>query len=313
MSVSKILENLITDSRTWDTTLENNKDRFLIEFDSELINELNKKMAKILDNNTDNFPLLKKKILKLKDEILLNGCGFFVINGSIFHTFSKKEKILIFTIISKILGELLPQNKTKDLLVEIKDIGKSMASGGRYHQTNESGSFHTDGSHIYSNPPDYIGLVCINQAKNGGESKFVSAYTVHNKMLDKNKELLKILYEKFYHDRKGEQSIDETLARYEPVFEFKQNKLNFKYQRELLNTGHEKLNKPFTLAQKSALDFLDSILMDENLVVSYRLERGDMMFSNNNWLTHDRNSFEDYEDDNLKRILVRTWIRDNDN
>ena len=313
MSVSKILENLITDSRTWDTTLENNKDRFLIEFDSELINELNKKMAKILDNNTDNFPLLKKKILKLKDEILLNGCGFFVINGSIFHTFSKKEKILIFTIISKILGELLPQNKTKDLLVEIKDIGKSMASGGRYHQTNESGSFHTDGSHIYSNPPDYIGLVCINQAKNGGESKFVSAYTIHNKMLAKNKELLKILYEKFYHDRKGEQSIDETLARYEPVFEFKQNKLNFKYQRELLNTGHEKLNKPFTLAQKSALDFLDSILMDENLVVSYRLERGDMMFSNNNWLTHDRNSFEDYEDDNLKRILVRTWIRDNDN
>ena len=313
MSVSKILENLITDSRTWDITLENNKDQFLIEFDSELINELNEKMAKILDNNTDNFPLLKKKILKLKDEILLNGCGFFVINGSIFHTFSKKEKILIFTIISKILGELLPQNKTKDLLVEIKDIGKSMVSGGRYHQTNESGSFHTDGSHIYSNPPDYIGLVCINQAKNGGESKFVSAYTVHNKMLYKNKELLKILYEKFYHDRKGEQSIDETPARYEPVFEFKQNKLNFKYQRELLNTGHEKLNKPFTLAQKSALDFLDSILMDENLVVSYRLERGDMMFSNNNWLTHDRNSFEDYEDDNLKRILVRTWIKDNDN
>ena len=311
MSVSKILENLITDSRTWDTTLENNKDRFLIEFDSELINELNKKMAKILDNNTDNFPLLKKKILKLKDEILLNGCGFFVINGSIFHTFSKKEKILIFTIISKILGELLPQNKTKDLLVEIKDIGKSMASGGRYHQTNESGSFHTDGSHIYSNPPDYIGLVCINQAKNGGESKFVSAYTVHNKMLDKNKELLKILYEKFYHDRKGEQSIDETLARYEPVFEFKQNKLNFKYQRELLNTGHEKLNKPFTPKQKRALDLLDDILMDENLIVSYRLERGDMMFSNNNWLMHDRNSFEDYEDDNLKRSLVRTWIRDN--
>ena len=63
MSVSKILENLITDSRTWDITLENNKDQFLIEFDSELINELNEKMAKILDNNTDNFPLLKKKIL----------------------------------------------------------------------------------------------------------------------------------------------------------------------------------------------------------------------------------------------------------
>jgi len=311
MSVSKTLENLITDSKTWDITLENDKAQFLIEFNSELLTELDNKKTKILDNNPGNFPLLKKQIIELKEEILLNGCGFFVINGSTLDTFSKKEKISIFTIISKILGELLPQNKTKDLLVEIKDIGKSMASGGRYHQTNESGSFHTDGSHIYSNPPDYVGLICINQAKNGGESKFVSAYTIHNKMLAKNKELLKILYEKFYHDRKGEQSIDEAPARYEPVFEFKQKRLSFKYQRELLNTGHEKLNKPFTPKQKRALDLLDDILMDENLIVSYRLERGDMMFSNNNWLMHDRNSFEDYEDDNLKRSLVRTWIRDN--
>ena len=52
---------------------------------------------------------------------------------------------------------------------------------------------------------------------------------------------------------------------------------------------------------------------NENFAVAYLMNPYDMMFSNNNWLTHDRNSFEDYEDDNLKRILVRTWIRDNDN
>ena len=34
------------------------------------------------------------------------------------------------------------------------------------------------------------------------------------------------------------------------------------------------------------------------------------MFSNNRWLIHDRTLFEDFEDEKLKRLLLRTWIRD---
>ena len=46
-------------------------------------------------------------------------------------------------------------------------------------------------------------------------------------------------------------------------------------------------------------------------MVTYDLQSGDMMFSNNRWLIHDRTSFEDHEDENLKRLLIRTWIREN--
>ena len=35
-----------------------------------------------------------------------------------------------------------------------------------------------------------------------------------------------------------------------------------------------------------------------------------MMFSNNRWLIHDRTSFEDHDEEKLKRLLVRTWIRE---
>ena len=96
------------------------------------------------------------------------------------------EKKSFYIIISKIIGKLLEQNKNKETIVEIKDIGKSMKTGGRYHQTKEGGSYHTDGSHIFQNPPDYVGLFCINPAKTGGVSKFMSAYTIHNKLLKNN-------------------------------------------------------------------------------------------------------------------------------
>jgi Taurine catabolism dioxygenase TauD, TfdA family. len=45
-------------------------------------------------------------------------------------------------------------------------------------------------------------------------------------------------------------------------------------------------------------------------VATYALESGDMMFSNNRWLIHDRTPFEDFENEQQKRLLLRTWIRE---
>ena len=54
-------------------------------------------------------------------------------------------------------------------------------------------------------------------------------------------------------------------------------------------------------------------MKNENNVVTFELNSGDLMFSNNSWLIHDRTGFEDYEDEDLKRTLVRTWIRERGN
>jgi len=299
-----ILENISEDkNRVWENDLENQTQKFLFELDSHIIQELEEKKEKLQEKNVDEFPLLRDKILKLKNEVLLEGCGFFIISGSNLNSFNKEEKIFIHLIISQILGKLLIQNSKNELFVEIKDIGKSMKDGARYHHTREGGSYHTDGSHIYSNPPDYVGLVCINTAKNGGLSKFMSAYTIHNKLLEK-KNLLNILYEPFHHDKRGENKEKESPTQFGPIFEYIDGKLNFKYQRELIVSGHEKVNSPLTDSQKEALDFLDSILQIENYVITFGLKKGDLMFSNNNWLIHDRTTFEDYEDENLKRFSL---------
>ena len=309
----EILRQIVqSKNKAWDKTLNDTREKFLVKLDLTVLNELVEKKSQLNIENPDNFSLFKKEIERLKTQILVDGCGFFVIDGSPFKNFTIKEKKSLHIIISKILGDLLKQNKKGELAVEIKDLGKSMKTGARYHHTKEGGSYHTDGSHIYSRPPNYVGLLCINPAKIGGASKFMSGYTIHN-ALQQRMDLLEILYERFYHDKKGENNVGESPAQFEPIFEFVDGKLKFKYQRELIYTGHEKMNKPLSKKQMEALDFLDKILKNENNVVTFELKSGDLMFSNNSWLIHDRTGFEDYEDEDLKRTLVRTWIRERGN
>ena len=306
----EILEKTILDSdMCWDNTLENSPEKFSVVLNSKSLDELLINRGKISNEDPNDFKFLKEYVENLKNKILINGCGFFVINGHELSNLSLDEKRSIYVIISKIIGKLLEQNKDREKVVMIKDLGKTMKTGARYHHTNEGGSYHTDGSHIFKNPPDYVGLLCINPAKSGGVSKFMSAYTIHNKLLKKQK-LQKILYEKFHHDKKNEGVGEEDATRFEPIFQFVNNELKFKYQRELIFTGHEKANQPLTSKQIEAINFLEEILNNSEQVATYALNSGDMMFSNNRWLIHDRTSFEDFEDEKQKRLLLRTWIRE---
>ena len=312
--MSKILETLVIDKKkTWTKNLSSDSNEFLVDLDDNVISELLQKRDLLDQHNIQHFTHLKTQIQHIKQDILIQGCGFCVINGTNFTAFDKHELSNIHILISKIFGELLIQNKQGEQTVEVKDLGKTLSTGGRYHHTKEGGSYHTDGCHIFENPPDYVGLLCLNPAKNGGVSKFISAYTIHNK-LQEDKNLLRILYEKFYMDKRNENQADETPTQFVPIFTYNNGKLNCRCcQRELIDAGHEKMNKPLTEYQKNALDNLDKLLANENFAVSYLLKKGDMMYSNNKWLIHDRTDFEDSDDENLKRALLRTWIREKDN
>jgi len=312
--MSEILETLVIDKKkTWTKNLSSDSNEFLVDLDDNVISELLQKRDLLDQHNIQHFTHLKTQIQHIKQAILIQGCGFCVINGTNFTAFDKHELSNIHILISKIFGELLIQNKQGEQSVEVKDLGKTLSTGGRYHHTKEGGSYHTDGCHIFENPPDYVGLLCLNPAKNGGVSKFISAYTIHNK-LQEDKNLLRILYEKFYMDKRNENQADETPTQFVPIFTYNNGKLNCRCcQRELIDSGHEKMNKPLTEYQKNALDNLDKLLANENFAVSYLLKKGDMMYSNNKWLIHDRTDFEDSDDENLKRALLRTWIREKDN
>ena len=308
--MNETLDKIITDEHlAWDKTLSDKREQFVVHLDSEIIQELIERRNELDSINKNDLPLFKKKILNFRNERLLDGVGLFVIDGICMESFSVKEKTSIYTLASKILGELIIQNIKQEKLVEIKDVGKSMKTGGRYHETKEGGSHHTD-SPQWKNVPDYIGLFCVHNAKKGGTNLFLSAYTIHNRILQERKDLLDIFYEKFYFDKRGEFKDGESPTVFQPIFELKNKKLFFRYLRNYIDAGHDIQNQPLSQPQKDALTYLDNLMRMEDITLKYDLKPGDMVFSDNNWVVHGRTSFEDYDDENLKRFMLRTWIKD---
>jgi len=240
---------------------------------------------------------------------LVEGIGFFIIDGKCFTDFSKEELIEIYQNVCRILGTLYVQNDKNQKLVQVQDSGKSMKSGGRYHQTKEGGSYHTD-SPQWEKVPDFIGMCCINPAKKGGESKFVSVYSIHNKMLKEHKQFLEMLYQQFHFDKRGEFESKESPTVFEPIFTYNNNQLKCRYLRDYINDGQMIQKTPLSKEQNEALDIFDKIIHDENLVMSYKLRQNEMVFFNNNRIMHGRTSFEDFEGVENKRLMIRTWIKD---
>ena len=308
--MNETFDKIITDERlAWDKTLSDKKEQFVVHLDSEIIQELTERRNELDSINKNDLPLFKKKILDFRNERLLDGVGLFVIDGICMESFSVKEKTSIYTLAAKILGELIIQNIQQEKIVEVKDVGKSMKTGGRYHETKEGGSHHTD-SPQWKNVPDYIGLFCVHNAKKGGTNLFLSAYTIHNRILQERKDLLDIFYEKFHFDKRGEFKDGESPTVFQPIFELKDKKLFFRYLRNYIDAGHDIQNQPLSQPQKDALTYLDSLMRVEDIAMKYDLKPGDMVFSDNHWVVHGRMLFEDYDDENLKRFMLRTWIKD---
>ena len=307
--MKEILDKIITDEHlVWDKTLTNKKQKFVADLNPGTVAELIKRRNELDNLNENDLLLLKNEILEFKKKIL-DGFGLFIINGACLKDFSLKEKISIYTLIAEILGELIIQNIKQEKIVEIKDVGKSMQSGGRYHETKEGGSHHTD-SPQWEDVPDYLGLFCVHNAKKGGTNLFLSAYTIHNRILKGRKDLLNILYEKFHFDKRGEFKEGESSTVFEPIFKFKDGKLYFRYLRNYIDAGHDIQNQPLSESQKEALTYLDNFMLEEDMIMSYDLKPDDMVFSDNHWIVHGRTAFEDYDDPNLKRLMLRTWIKD---
>ena len=307
--MKEILDKIITDGHlVWDKTLANKKQKFVADLSPGTVGELIKRRNELDNLNENDLLLLKNEILEFKKKIL-DGFGLFIINGACLKDFSLKEKISIYTLIAEILGELIIQNIKQEKIVEIKDVGKSMQTGGRYHETKEGGSHHTD-SPQWEDVPDYLGLFCVHNAKKGGTNLFLSAYTIHNRILKGRKDLLNILYGKFHFDKRGEFKEGESSTVFEPIFKFKDGKLYFRYLRNYIDAGHDIQNQPLSESQKEALTYLDNSMLEEDMIMSYDLKPDDMVFSDNHWIVHGRTAFEDYDDPNLKRLMLRTWIKD---
>ncbi|MCB1719789.1 MAG: TauD/TfdA family dioxygenase, partial [Candidatus Competibacteraceae bacterium] len=119
-----------------------------------------------------HFPLpgMQSKLSALR-QTLIQGIGFEVIRGLPVERLGTELASTIFCGIGAHLGSTRSQNAQGHLLGHVRDQGaNSQDPNIRIYQTNERQTFHTDSA-------DVVALLCLNEARQGGDSLLVSAVT----------------------------------------------------------------------------------------------------------------------------------------
>ncbi|MCD8505484.1 MAG: TauD/TfdA family dioxygenase [Burkholderiaceae bacterium] len=201
------------------------------------------------------------------------------------------------------LGVLRPQGKNSALMNHVKNLGGVYrAAGGRGYNTNAELDFHVDFA-------DYVGLLCIQDAKSGGISRVCSSRAIIEDMQRNAPELAQALMEPLYYSRQDEEAPDELPYYRTPVVGIEQGWFSCRFTRNHIRyaSRHEGASAPSEIQDK-AMDWIDSAAQSEQYTFEMRLEPGDLQILNNHVALHSRTAYEDYDEPERKRSLLRSWI-----
>ena len=133
--------------------------------------------------------------------------------------------------------------------------------------------------------------------------------TLYNEMLRRRPDLVDILMRPFHYARHNVDRGNVQPWCQQPIFSFWEGRIACSYLRVLIDRAYAMPELPdMTDLQREAMDYLEELAADPELHVTFRLEPGDMLFLNN-WITlHRRSEFQDDEDPELRRHLLRIWL-----
>jgi len=288
-----------------------NPDRWLISLAASEITELEDaaesylgRSRNIAEITKESFPLphFGAHLEDLK-RTLLAGPGFELIRGLPVAKYSQEFAAAIFCGVGAHLGSARSQNAAGHILGHVRDIGADARDPNtRIYQTSERQIFHTDSS-------DVVGLLCIREAMEGGDSLLVSTATIYNEMLDARPDLAALLFDPIATDRRGEVPENEKPYLEIPVLNWHAGFLTGFYQRQYIDSAQRFPDAPrLTHAHVEALDLFGALANSPALHFGMRLQPGDMQFVYNHALLHDRTAFRDWPTASQKRHLLRLWL-----
>lgn len=239
---------------------------------------------------------------------LNSGRGFAIVERVPIERYTVADAQAVYWLVGQFLGIPFAQDIKGTLLYHVRDTGQNVAQGARFSVTNAESSFHTDNS--FGEPiPDLVGLLCLHEAKSGGQSQLISTYALHNELLKNHLTLLKILYHPFYFDRRGQFKAGESPTSHSPIFHWDGEQLTIRYMNYYIKVGHERAGQPLSPDQQNALSTLEALLQCPDFKVTFDLRPGQMLFTNNRCILHNRTAFEDYLEPERRRHLVRLWLQ----
>jgi hypothetical protein len=231
------------------------------------------------------------------------GRGFVLVKGFPVSEVPEDEAALAYWIIGAHMGEPVRQNAAGDLLGHVRDVGDDPGRiGVRLYRTRAAQDFHTDGA-------DIIGLFCLKPAKSGGLSRIVSSISVFNEVLRRRPDLVPLMFEDFHWDREADARPGEPVTFTLPIARYERGRLGVFYIGWYIRNAQRFDHVPrLTAAQAELLDLIEAIAGDRALHLDMDFQPGDMQFLKNAAILHARTAYEDWEEPERRRHLLRLWL-----
>ncbi len=296
-------------------------------FTAEDLSDLDAALKHVKGENLDliqiakvDFPLPKfgPKLLEIRREVL-EGRGFVLMRGFPVDDYSKHDLAKIYWGIGMHLGYPISQNGKGQLLGHITDLGEVPADAPA--ETTDSGNQRTYFLHpvvrgynsrgrffFHVDQCDIVGLCCLHGSRSGGESLIASSIAIHNEIMKRRPDLLRVLYEPFWISRQNEIPSGAKPYYQSPAFNWHDGRLTTFLLPAFVKNAESFPELPrLTPAQKEALALVDEIGNDPAFHLSMTLQKGDIQFLHNHTLLHTRTAYEDYPEIDRRRHLLRLW------
>jgi len=234
---------------------------------------------------------------------LADGRGFLLLRGFPIDELTPAEAEVAYVGLGSHLGTPVGQNAAGDRLTHIRDERLPDTGGKvRLYRTRERQDFHCDGA-------DVIGLLCLHRARTGGESRIVSSGAVYNELLTQRPDLLEELYQPLCWDRQDDVRPDQhPWFRLAPLTDLPGGPRLF-YIGWYIRDAQRHADVPrLTDAQLEAMALLESIANDPSFHLEMAFQPGDVQLLNNGRVLHAREAFEDDDDPDERRHLLRLWL-----
>ena len=303
--MSLILKEKLTGPTAWRGEDLRNDDSWMVHLSSDIIDVIDAALAEVkarglsFPNFTkDDFPIhpLSNELGRYAEE-MENGKGFLLLRGLPIDGYDSDDLDIINYGIGLHLGTPVCQNLKGDLLGKVMNVGDITKKETRVYETNLYLPYHTDVS-------DVFGLMCVRQGKSGGLSSLVSSGAVYNEILENYPEYLGVFYRPMYYAHLGKDASIKS-----PIFSYHDGKLSARYLRQYIELGAELEGRPLSRVEMEALDVFDEIIHKEAIRLDMMLEPGDLLLANNYAVMHSRTSFEDFDEIEKRRKLVRLWVK----
>jgi alpha-ketoglutarate-dependent taurine dioxygenase len=224
----------------------------------------------------------------------------------------RDEAIQLYWLLSSLLARPVAQKLNGQMFFDVMDTGAKLrpGSGIRRTVTNVDLRFHNDNSYNET-PPDYVCLLCLHPAKQGGVSQVASVATVHQALEECFPELMGRLYEPFWYDRHAEHQPDEPATFAAPVFERgADGTVKARLALSEIFAGYELRDERMDNETAAALAAVQAVFDRPDLRVELDFEPGQIQYVNNRATGHARTEFVDHPERERRRHLVRLWLRD---